>query len=419
MSDNTKPAFRTALIFVTALFFLWGLAVNLNPILIPHLKRACQLDNFRSALIDTSMFLAYFCMALPAGRWMQRFGYQSGIVAGLLLFALGAFLMWPAAAAVSYPFFLTALFILASGLAFLETAANPFVTVLGGPEKGTQRLNLAQSFNGLAAALAPFLGGLFILTGTHLTEAEIQVLPPEQLAIFLQKEASTVKIPFLVVGLVVLSVAIVFGFLKLPDIREKEDGISTKNPLNLLKNRQLRAAVLAQFFYVGAQVCVSSFFIRLLVTTAGSTEKAAAGVVAFALLMFMVGRFVGTWLMQFFEPARLLFVYAMVNILLLALAIFWGGKLAIGCLVGVEFFMSIMFPTIFSLGVRGLGKDTKLASSLLIMAIVGGAILPLLMGRLADSTSIQTAYLVPLACFGVVAWFGKRSIDSPLFSTES
>lgn len=406
MSESHKPAFRMALIFVTALFFLWGMAVNLNPILIPHLKRACQLDNFQSALIDTAMFLAYFCMALPAGRWMQRFGYQSGIVAGLLLFALGAFLMWPAAAAVSYPFFLAALFILASGLAFLETAANPFVTVLGGPEKGTQQLNLAQSFNGLAAALVPFLGGLFILSGTTKTEAEIQNLPPEQLTSFLQHEAATVQIPFLLIGFVVLSVALVFKFLKLPDIREKDDETSTKNPFKLLKNRQLRSAVLAQFFYVGAQVCVSSFFIRLLVTTAGSTEKMAAGVLSFALLLFMIGRFVGTWLMQFFEPARLLFWYSAANILLLAVAIFLGGKLAIGCLVGVEFFMSIMFPTIFSLGVRGLGKDTKMASSLLIMAIVGGAILPLLMGWLADLTSIQTAYLVPLGCFGVVAWFG-------------
>ena len=397
-----------AVVLIISLFFLWGFALNLNPILIPHLKKACQLTDTQSALIDSASYIAYFLMAIPAGKFMKRFGYKGGIVFGLLLFATGAFLFYPAAHTRSYIFFLGALFIIASGLTFLETAANPYITVLGDPEGATRRLNFAQSFNGLAATMAPFLGGMFILSG-HSLNADVQAaMSPDQLNSYLNHEASAVQVPFIIIGAVVLLVAIFLMRTPLPEI---EDEVGTEEQTgSLLKQKNLMMGVMAQFFYVGAQVCVSSFFIRFSSHVAGIQEKSAALFLSGALLGFMVGRFIGTFLMNYISPSKLLAIYSIINIFLVIAAIMLTGKASVYALMGVQFFMSIMFPTIFSLGIRGLGSRVKEGSSYIIMAIVGGAIFPVIMGRVSDRTNIQTAYIVPAICFCVVFYFALTNL---------
>lgn len=408
----SRNPYAVALALVTSLFFLWGIAHNLNPILIPHLKKACQLTDLQSAFIDSAFFIGYFVMALPAGVYMKRFGYKSGIIAGLVAFAVGAFLFYPAAETRQYPLFLFALFVIASGLTFLETAANPYVTALGDADTATQRLNFAQSFNGLAATLAPLVGGLFILSGEKLTEAQQQAMPPAQLDALLAKEATSVQVPYLVIGGVVLLVALLVWRTHLPEVAEPGGETNGGQPSGwgrLLRHRNLMLGVTAQFFYVGAQVCVSSFFIRFAGHTAGLAERTAAFYLSAALLGFMLGRFVGTALMRYVSPHRLLAVYSVINLVLLAVAVTSGGMVAVFALVGVEFFMSIMFPTIFSLSIHGLGRDTKLGSSLVIMAIAGGAVLPVIMGRVSDVSSIQTAYVVPALCFLVVWYFAAKT----------
>lgn len=398
-------------ILIISLFFLWGFAHNLNPILIPHLKKACQLSDLQSALIDSSFFIAYFAMALPAGYFMKKYGYKYGIIIGLVIFALGAFLFYPAASTRNFSFFLIALFVIASGLTFLETAANPYISVLGDPETATQRLNFAQSFNGLAATLAPLLGGMFILSGKHLSAQDEQNMSLTQLNEFLTKEASSVQIPYIIIGVIVLTVAVVIWRTNLPEIAEPEDTqhqMAQKHQ-SIFKEKNLMLGVLAQFFYVGAQVCVSSFFIRFAGKVAGIEEKSAAYFLSAALLGFMIGRFFGTFLMKYIAPSRLLAIYAVTNIVLLLIAIFANGYISVYALIGVEFFMSIMFPTIFSLSIQGLGAKTKKASSFLIMSIVGGAIFPLIMGRVSDASTIQLAYSIPALCFLVVFYFAIKN----------
>ncbi|MCX2481018.1 L-fucose:H+ symporter permease [Pedobacter sp. MC2016-15] len=397
-----------AVVLIISLFFLWGFALNLNPILIPHLKKACQLTDTQSAFIDSASYIAYFLLALPAGWFMKKFGYKGGIVFGLTLFAIGAFLFYPAAATRSYVFFLIALFVIASGLTFLETAANPYITVLGDPEGATQRLNFAQSFNGLAATLAPLLGGMFILSGHTLSAAEQSAMSPLQLNAYLDKEASAVQVPFLIIGAVVLLIALFLIRTPLPEIEDEKDHNEATG--SLLKEKNLMLGVTAQFFYVGAQTCVSSFFIRFSSHVAGIEEKSAALFLSGALLGFMAGRFIGTFLMKFISPSKLLAIYSVINIALIVAAIFLQGKASVYALMGVEFFMSIMFPTIFSLSIRGLGSRMKEGSSMVIMAIVGGAVFPVLMGRLSDRTDIQIAYAVPAVCFAVIFYFALTNI---------
>jgi MFS transporter, FHS family, L-fucose permease len=396
-----------ALILTTSLFFLWGFALNLNPILIPHLKKACQLSDTQSALIDSASYIAYFLMAIPAGLFMKRFSYKAGIIFGLILFACGAFLFFPAAEVRSYSFFLAALFIIASGLTFLETAANPYITLLGDPDQGAQRLNFAQSFNGLAATLAPLAGGLFILSGKTLTASEENTMSATELDRYLNVEASAVQLPFLIIGAVVLIVALLLFLVPLPEVTTTEESSSQDG--SILKEKNLMLGVVAQFFYVGAQVCVSSFFIRFSQQVAGLGEKTAAYFLSAALLGFMIGRFLGTFLMKFFHPAKLLAIYAVINVILLIVAASIPGMSSVYALVGVEFFMSIMFPTIFSLSIQGLGSKTKIGSSLIIMSIVGGALFPLLMGQVSDLSNIQVAYLVPAACFLPVVYFAIKN----------
>lgn len=398
-----------AIILITSLFFLWGFALNLNPILIPHLKKACQLTDVQSALIDSASYIAYFIMAIPAGLFMKRFGYKGGIILGLFLFAFGSYLFYPAAETRTYAYFLGALFIIACGLTFLETAANPYITVLGDQESAAQRLNFAQSFNGLAATLAPLIGGHFILSGKVLTAQQEASMSAEQLNSYLNLEASSVQMPFLIIGTVVLFVALMLLRTPLPEIEEQ--GESKKIAGSLLKEKNLMLGVLAQFFCVGAQVCVSSFFIRFADRVAGIEEKSASIFLSVALFGFMAGRFIGTFLMKYISPSKLLAFYSIMNFLLLILAVLLHGKFSVYALVGVEFFMSIMFPTIFSLSIRGLGSRTKEGSSYVIMSIVGGAIFPVIMGKISDLSNIQIAYLVPAACYVVIFYFAVKNIN--------
>jgi len=408
---SSPPKYLVPFILVTSLFFLWAFLHNINPILIPHLKKACQLSDTQSAFIDTAVYFGYFLMALPAGWFMHKFGYKKGILFGLILYGIGVILFVPAASARSYTFFLGALFIIASGATFLETVANPYITKLGPKETSEQRLNFAQSFNGVGAVLAPIIGAKFILSGIEHSPEELARMSTQQLSDYLTYEASTVKLPYIVIASVVFLVAILFFITHIPEIREEgtEDEKHSFS-LKIFNHSHVAWAVIAQFFYVGAQVGVGSFFIRFSKFVMNMPEKEAAylwGTIAMA--GFMAGRFIGTFLMRFISPAKLLALYAAINVLLLALALSTSGSVAVYAVLAVPFFMSIMFPTIFALGIKGLGEESKIASSFLVMAIVGGAFMPLLMGYISDKTgSMQNAYIVPLVCFLVVLYYGWK-----------
>lgn len=394
-------------ILVTSLFFFWGFVHNLDPILIPHLRKAFNLSDLQSSLVDSSVFIAYFVMALPAGYIMRKYGYKSGIMVGLILFGIGSILFVPAANSLQYSYFLGALFIIACGLTFLETAANPYVTILGPAESATKRLNFSQSFNGLAAFIAPAYIGPMILSDKNYTQTQIEAMTPAIKHAYLVSEADSVKMPYLILGLIILAVAVIFYFTNMPDV--KDEDVEGKNEASFggaLQSMRLRWGILAQFFYVGAQVCVGSFFIKMATTSAGIDEDSAAKYLGFFGLAFMLGRFFGTFLMQYTNPRKLLIIYTFINIALTIIAIAGTGMMVVYCLIAIAFFMSIMFPTIFSMGIDGLGHNTKIGSSLIVMSIVGGAFLPPILGIISDQTSsIQYGYIVPLVCFLVILVF--------------
>jgi FHS family L-fucose permease-like MFS transporter len=396
-------------IMVTSLFFMWGFVHNLDPILIPHLKKSFSLTNLQSSLVDSSVFIAYFLMAIPAGLAVKKYGYKKGIIFGLLLFAIGSFLFIPAADTGEYVFFLGALFIIACGLTILETVANPYVSLLGNPETATSRLNFAQSFNGLAATLAPIIGARIILTKGS-SDEELNAMSESARQIALAAEASSVKGPYFVLGSIILLIAIIFYFLRLPEIEQNDDQTESKNVFQALRHKHLSWAVIAQFFYVGAQVCVFSFFILYAVEVAQIDRVLAADYLGWGCgLAFMLGRFIGVFFMRFIQSERLLAIYSIICILLCIPAIFMQGIIAVYSVIGIAFFMSIMFPTIFSLGIKGLGKDTEYGSSLIVMAIVGGAFLPLAFGYISDlSGTLQFGYIVTLICFVVILAFALK-----------
>lgn len=394
------------MVLVTSLFFLWGISNNLNGILIPHLRKALQLTNMQSTFVDTAVYLAYFLSAIPAGMLLKRYGYRKGIIAGLLVFSLGAFLFVPAADMRRYEVFLLGLFIIGCGLTILETAANPYATKLGDPARATARLNLAQSFNGLAAFLAPVIGTMFILSGKEYGADELAAMSEADRLAYLAGEAASVKMPYLLLGGFLLLIALLFAVNRLPEFRE-EEGAEGGTIKGALRHPHLVWAVVAQLFYVGAQVCVTSFFVRAAIAGGGVDEKTAGYYLGIYGLLFMVGRFAGTLLLSFARPARLLSLYAAACILLSLVAVYADGRYVVLALGGLGFFMSIMFPTIFSLGIEGLGEDTKPASALIVMSIIGGAVFPVLMGDIIDRNgdNIQIGYLVPLGCYLVVLLF--------------
>lgn len=401
-----KKNYTFAIILITSLFFFWGFIHNLDPILIKHLRSAFSLTHFQASLVDSAVFAAYFLLAIPAGLIMKKYGYKAGILTGLSLFALGCFLFIPAANSVSYPFFLAALFILSCGLTILEAAANPYITVLGDPAKATQRLNFAQSFNGLAASIAPIVGGIFILAEEPKSPEELASLSETAKQAYIQAETALVKGPYLVLGLIILVVAILFFFTKLPDIKEVNEGESSKGFFGSLKHKNVSWAVITQFFYVGAQIYVLSFllvFTEDALKMSGQEAKYYAGL---AGLLFMIGRFIGTFFMRYIAPYKLLAVYSLISCLLCFVVIYGAGMITLYALIAITFFMSIMFPTIFAMGIENTGADTKSASSLIIMSIVGGAIIPPLASQITDiSSNIHMSYYVVLLCFVIVFLF--------------
>ena len=337
-TENKKWLFP--FILVTSLFFFWGFVHNLDPILIPHLRKAFNLTDLESSLIDSSVFIAYFVMALPAGYIMRKYGYKSGIMIGLVLFGIGSILFVPAANSLQYIYFLGALFVIACGLTFLETAANPYVTILGPSESATKRLNFSQSFNGLAAFIAPAYVGPMILSGKNATQAELDAMTPAALHTHILEEAASVKMPYLILGLIILSVAVVFYFTNMPDVKDEDkEGVEGASFAGALKSMRLRWGILAQFFYVGAQVCVGSFFIKMATTSAGLNEDIAAKYLGFYGLAFMLGRFAGTFFMQYIQPRKLLIIYSIITILLSVLAIIGTGMLVVYTLIAIAFFM--------------------------------------------------------------------------------
>jgi len=394
---------------VISLFFLWGVANNLNDILIRQFKKAFELSDFQSGLVQSAFYLGYFVFAIPAALFMRRFGYKGGIVLGLSLYAAGAFLFYPAAGARSYTFFLLALFVIASGLSFLETSANPFVTVLGTADSAERRLNLAQSFNPLGSITGVFIGRMFIFSGAEYTPDQLAAMPTAVRAAFYTTESQAAQQPYLVIGIVVAVLALIFMAVRFPAV----DQVATKassRPAGgwraLAGNRRYAGAVVAQFFFVGAQIGLWSYLIRYAQgTVPGTPEKSAADYLILSLILFTIGRFAGTALMKYVAPSRLLTLYAIAGVLLTATAIAVPGRAGLYALVCTSFFMSIMFPTIFALGLRGVGEARKLASSLLVMAIVGGAVLTPLMGALSGRAGIHWSMAVPLVCFLVIAGF--------------
>jgi FHS family L-fucose permease-like MFS transporter len=408
MTTTKKNDYLLPFVLVTTLFFLWGIANNLNGILIPHLRKALQLTNMQSTFVDTAVYLAYFLAAIPAGIILKKFGYKKGIISGLLVFSVGAFLFIPAANSRNYDVFLLGLFIIGCGLTILETAANPYATKLGEEESATTRLNLAQSFNGLATFIAPIIGTRFILSGTEYSSEQLAVMTEINRTAYLNGEAASVKLPYMILGIFLLVIAVLFFVNKLPEFKENEERSSSGTIKSALKEKHLVWAVIAQLFYVGAQVCVTSFFVRMAIVGGGVDEKTAGYYLGVYGLLFMVGRFVGTALMRYISAAKLLSIYSAICILLSLVAVYADGQYVVIALGGLGFFMSIMFPTIFSLGIKDLKENTKPASSLIVMAVIGGAIFPVIMGNIIDqfNDNIQIGYLVPMLCFIVVLYFG-------------
>ena len=390
----TERKYILPLVLITSLFFLWALGVNLNDVLIPHLKKAFRLTDLQSSLIQTAFFGGYFLAALPAGRLMERIGYKKGILTGLALCATGALLFIPAATILAYWFFLLALFVMACGQSFLEVAANPYVTVLGPAGSAERRLNLAQSFNSVGAVVTPVIGAAFILTNTESQTAQTA-------------EANTVRIPYLIIACIFLAVAAMIYFTKLPEVQD--DAPEPQKLREAWKHPYLMRGVLAQFFYVGAQVGVASFIIRLTeYLVPGTADKAAAGYLKWHLLGFMIGRFAGSAMMKYIPASRLLAAFAVACLICVAVALVTTGSIPIYAVVLIGFFHSIMFPTIFALSIKGLGAYTKLGSSLLVMSIIGGAVLPVTMGYVSDATNIQRALIVPLVCYVYILSFAAR-----------
>lgn len=410
----TERRFVYPLILVTSLFFLWALGVNLNDILIPHLKKAFGLTDFQSSLIQTAFFGGYFLAALPAGWVMRKVGYKGGIIIGLLTCATGAFLFIPASYVRLYPFFLFALFVMACGQSFLEVGANPYVTTLGAEATAPWRLNTAQAFNSVGAVVTPVIGATFILSGIEYPPDVIASMPPGALAAYRASEASTVRGPYLAIMGIFLLMALLFAVSRLPEVRERvEEGgagpVGTRARGEILKHRHLVRGVIAQFFYVGAQVGVASFVIRFVQRALpGTPEKTAAEYLFFHLVGFMIGRFLAAGTLKFVKAPVMLAVFAAGAFAACGVAVTTSGALAVWMIVLIGFFHSLMFPTIFALSLEQLGPLRKLGASLLVMSIVGGAILPAVMGRLSDATTIQTAFLVPLACYVYVFWFAVR-----------
>ena len=399
MADTSpNKSYLYPYILVTCLFFLWGFSYGLLDVLNRHFQETMGVSKAKSTLLQMAYFGAYFLVALPAGIFMSKFGYKRGIILGLTLFAAGAFLFYAFAAInltneAKFYCFLAAFLVLAMGLTFLETAANPYASILGKPEKSAFRLNLSQSFNGIGSFIGPLVGGyLFFNKGGNESG-----------------KLDTVQLLYLIIGVVVTLFAILISRASLPEIKESTLVSDVQQDLKpLAAHRHFIWAVITQFFYVAAQVGIAALFINYCTEADGSiSNQKAANLLGTSLLLFTLGRFTGSALMNKIAANRLLTIYAIINVLLCAIVVFANSSLTVYALMAVFFFMSIMFPTIFALGLTDLGHHTKRGASFLVMAIAGGAFMPFFMGLLATPHT-STAYIIPMFCFVLVAWFGWR-----------
>jgi FHS family L-fucose permease-like MFS transporter len=396
-------------VLVTALFFLWGIPNNLNDVLIRQFMKSFAISRFEAGLIQFAFYLGYFLLAMPAAILMRRLGYKAGFVIGLLLFGVGTFLFWPAAIVGKYGFFLLALFVIASGLSFLETASNPFIAQMGDPETSERRLNFSQAFNPLGSITGVLIGTVFIFSGIELSPQQADTLKAQGLyEAYLRSETLRVVKPYLALGIVAICWAFLIWRTKFPKIQNEHEEAGDHGRFSeLFAHRHFLMAVCAQFMYVGAQVGTWSYFIQYVQEFTHQPEKVAGYFLTGTLGAFLVGRFSSAYLMRFVSPSKLLGTYAVINVLLVGFSVFYPGWAGLWTLFLTSFFMSLMFPTIFALGLKGLGPNTKIGGSLIVMAIVGGALLPLLMGRIADARhSIAPAYLVPLVGYVFVVLYG-------------
>ena len=395
-------------ILLTSCFAWWGLANNMTDTLLAAFKKIMSMSDFQTSWIQIAFYGSYFCLALPAAIFIKKFSYKAGVLLGLGLFILGSKIFYPASITMNYFHFLAALYILAGGLSILETSANPYIIAMGPPETGTRRLNLAQSFNPLGSIAGIFLSKVFILS--HLNQAsasERATMTAEQLKQIQSQELTAVMGPYVAVAFLLILIWIAIKIIQMPKGFDKGGKLEIKETFKrLIKIRHYRWGVIAQFFYVGAQIGVWSFTIRYVMNELGLNEEHASSYYLASLIFFAASRFISTWLMRYMTPSKLLSLLASLAMLFTLIVIFGSGYIGVYALVGISGCMSLMFPTIFGLSVRGLGEDTKLAGSGQIMAILGGALLTALQGQVSDSTSsIKLSYLVPMICFMVILYF--------------
>ena len=401
------------LILVFCLFFLWAISSNLLPTMIRQLMKTCELNAFEASFTETAYWLAYFICPIPIAMFMKRYSYKSGIVFGLLLAALGGLLFFPAAIIKEYWAYLCIFFVIAAGMCFLETAANPYVAALGDESSAPRRLNLAQSFNGLGAFVAAMFLSKLVLSGNTYTRETLPAGFEGGWEGYIQMETDAMKLPYLILAAVLIIIAVAFIFVKLPKIKEEEESRNDDGKLidfSVLKKSNLRWGVIAQFFYNGGQTAVNSLFLVYCCNYAGLPESTATTFFGLYMLAFLLGRWIGTALMIKFKPQNMLAAYAVVNIILCGVIMGFGGMVGLYAMLGVSFFMSIMYPTQFSLALTGLGEQTKSGSAFLVMAIVGNACLPQLTAFIMHHNPqiYQIAYIVPLICFGFCAYYGWK-----------
>jgi FHS family L-fucose permease-like MFS transporter len=410
--DNRYTYYPLALTVITTVFFMWGFLTCLNDILIPHLKAVFELSYAQVMLVQFTFFGAYFLMSLPAGRVVAHLGYKKSIVTGLIIAGIGAVGFWPAAGLRLYPAFLGALFVLATGITVLQVAANPYVALLGPEKTSSSRLTLAQALNSLGTTIAPWFGSLLILSTKVKSASEIAALSASQQTLYRAQEAQSVQTPYIGLAVVLVLLAVFVWIFRLPKLEEStEQADSDRHTLlDALRYPHVLFGVLGIFFYVGAEVSIGSFLVNYLAqpNIGQMSDQQAAHYVSLYWGGAMVGRFLGSALLAAFSPRKLLALFAGVNILLLLTTMTTSGDTAMYSIVAIGLFNSIMFPTIFSLGIERMGPLTGKASSLLIMAIVGGAVLPFLQGFLADNIGIQHAFVLPLLCYAYIVFYGLR-----------
>lgn len=406
-APGTGQSYGAPLATVTTLFFMWGFLTCLNDILVPHLKSIFDLSYAGIMLIQFAFFGAYFIFSIPSAKLIDWIGYQRSMVVGLLTMGLGAFLFVPAASVPSYPLFLGALIVLAAGITCLQVAANPYVTVLGKPETASSRLNLTQAFNSLGTFLAPFFGGLLILSAAPKTMTEIRAMLPADLQAYRLHEAATVKTPYVGLGIALVLLAIAIGSFKLPKIEHAQHKVGEKVNDSIWKHPNLIFGAIAIFVYVGGEVSIGSFLVNYFTQPeiGGLTEKVAASLVAFYWGGAMVGRFIGSAILQKISTRGLLGVCAVCAAALVGISMLTTGHFAMYSIILVGFFNSIMFPSIFTLGVAELGPLTGDGSGVMIMAIVGGAIIPVMQGAIADRIGIHHAFFLPVLCYLYILFF--------------